>query len=114
MEEIEQTALAQDITTFQLKAARNALNFRLQDVTSMTGVAGSTILRIEAKDPFTYPKRTSIQTVMKLKSFYESYGAIFYKNGALGLQELHKVLASMDEAHTIDIFEHMSPPSSNT
>jgi hypothetical protein len=85
--EKESKCLAHEITTFQLKAARYSLNFRVQDVTRMTGVAASTILRMEAKDPFSYPKRTSLQCVVKLIKLYEAYGAIFYKNGSLKLEK---------------------------
>lgn len=38
------------ITTFQLKAARYALGFKLQDILRLTGIAESTVLRFESKD----------------------------------------------------------------
>jgi transcriptional regulator with XRE-family HTH domain len=81
-----------EITTFQLKAARYALGFKLQDIVRLTGVAESTVLRLEAKNLYFYPKPTKISTVLKLKNLYESYGIVFLSPCGLMLQPLSNVL----------------------
>ena len=81
-----------EITTFQLKAARYALGFKLQDITRLTGIAGTTVLRIESKDLYSYPAQTKLSTVLKLKKLYESYGIIFCSPCGLMLQPLSNVL----------------------
>jgi len=81
-----------EITTFQLKAARYALGFKLQDITRLTGIAGTTVLRIESKDLYSYPAQTKLSTVLKLKKLYESYGIIFCFPCGLMLQPLSNVL----------------------
>ena len=81
-----------EITTFQLKAARYALGFKLQDIARITGIAESTVLRMESKDLYSYPKPTKLSTVLKLKKLYESYGIVFLESRGLMLQPLSKVL----------------------
>lgn len=80
-----------EITTFQLRAARSALGFKLQDIGRLTGIAESTVLRLEAKDLYSYPKPTKISTVLKLKNLYESYGIVFLHPCGLMLQPLSRV-----------------------
>lgn len=81
-----------EITTFQLKAARYALGFKLQDIARLTGIAESTVLRMESKDLYSYPKPTKLSTVLKLKKLYESYGIVFLESCGLRLQPISKVL----------------------
>lgn len=80
------------LTTFQLKAARYALGFKLQDIARLTGIAESTVLRLEAKDLYSYPQSTKVSTVLKLKNLYESYGIVFLDPCGLMLQPLSNVL----------------------
>lgn len=80
-----------DLTTFQLKAARYALNFKLQEITRLTGVAGSTVLRIESGDLYSFPGRAKLSTITKLRQLYESYGIVFYHPCGLTLQPLSNV-----------------------
>lgn len=81
-----------EIRTFQLKAARYALGFKLQDIARLTGIAESTVLRMESKDLYSYPKPTKLSTVLKLKKLYESYGIVFLDPCGLMLQPISKVL----------------------
>lgn len=81
-----------EITSFQLKAARYGLGFKLQDIARLTGIAESTVLRMESKDLYSYPKPTKISTVLKLKTLYESYGIVFLSPCGLMLQPLSNVL----------------------
>lgn len=80
-----------DLTTFQLKAARYALSFKLQEITRLTGVAGSTVLRIESSDLYSFPGRAKLSTITKLRQLYESYGVVFYHPCGLMLQPLSSV-----------------------
>ncbi|MDP3935454.1 MAG: hypothetical protein Q8Q56_00450 [Alphaproteobacteria bacterium] len=81
-----------EMTTFQLKAARYALGFKLEDITRLTGIAGTTIMRLESKDLYSYPSQTKLSTVVKLKKLYESYGIVFYTPCGLMLQPISNVL----------------------
>lgn len=81
-----------ELTTFQLKAARYALGFKLEDITRLTGIAGTTLMRLESKDLYSYPTQTKLSTVLKLKKLYESYGIVFYNPCALMLQPISCVL----------------------
>ncbi len=81
-----------DITTFHLRAARYALNFKVKTITNLTGIAGSTILRIEAHDPYSYPGRAKLSTITRLRKLYESYGIVFYTPACIGLQPISEVL----------------------
>jgi transcriptional regulator with XRE-family HTH domain len=81
-----------EITTFQLKAARYALGFKLQDISRLTGIAESTVLRLEAKDLYSYPTPTKLSTVSKLKKLYEFYGIVFLPACGLRLQPISNVL----------------------
>lgn len=93
-----------EITTFQLKAARYALGFKLQDVTRLTGIAGTTILRIESKDLYMAPSKTKLSTIAKLKKLYESYGIVFLTPCGLMLQPISNVL----EGNIPDIIDFKS------
>jgi len=80
-----------ELTTFQLKAARYALGFKLQDIARLTGIAESTVLRLESKDLYSYPTPTKLSTVLKLKKLYESYGIVFMLPCGLMLQPISNV-----------------------
>lgn len=66
-----------DLVTFQLKAARRALNLTLKDVFESTGISVSSLHRLEAADLYTFPKHTNILIVNKLRHFLEEKGIEF-------------------------------------
>lgn len=66
-----------DLVTFQLKAARRALNLTLKDVFEATGISVSSLHRLESADLYTFPKHTNILIVNKLRHFLEEQGIEF-------------------------------------
>ncbi len=72
-----------DLKTFQLKAARRALDIPLRTVSRETGVNINAISRLEACDLGSIPKRSQFKTVSHLRLFFESHGIEFLENGGV-------------------------------
>lgn len=75
-----ETVKTSNLTTFQLKAARRALSISLKQTAKETGIAESAITRLESCDLGTFPQRSSIPTVFKLRQFLEQKGIVFLDN----------------------------------
>jgi hypothetical protein len=72
-----------DLKTFQLKAARRALDIPLRTVSKETGVGVNAIWKLEACDLGSAPKKSQIKTITHLRLFFESQGIEFLENGGL-------------------------------
>lgn len=70
-----------DLTTFQLKAARRALDVSLRDVSDETGIGINALLKLESGDPSSVPKNSQFKTISRLRLYLESKGIEFLENG---------------------------------
>lgn len=62
------------ITGLQVRAARSALRWSIEDLANSAGIAGKTVSRIEAIDAV--PEST-LKTIMQIKSSLEAAGIEF-------------------------------------
>ena len=74
-----------DLTTFQLRAARKALGISFQRISSSTGIAVSSLARMEAGNVFLFPEHSSVPTVYAVRNFLESQGIRFLADNGLQL-----------------------------
>ena len=62
------------ITGLQIRAARSALRWSVEDLANSAGIAGKTVRRIEAIDAI--PEST-LKTILQIKSSLETAGIAF-------------------------------------
>lgn len=80
-----ETIATKELTTFQLRAARKALGITFQEISERTGVAVSSLARMEAGNVFLFPEHSSVPTVYAVRNFLESHGIRFLQNNGLQL-----------------------------
>ena len=74
-----------DLTTFQLRAARKALGISFQQIAERTGLAVSSLARMESGNVFLFPEHSSVPTVYAVRNFLESQGIRFLPDNGLQL-----------------------------
>jgi transcriptional regulator with XRE-family HTH domain len=74
-----------DLTTFQLRGARKALGITLKQIAEGTGIAVSSLARMESGNVFLFPEHSSVPTVYAVRNFLESQGIRFLPGNGLQL-----------------------------
>jgi transcriptional regulator with XRE-family HTH domain len=74
-----------DLTTFQLRGARKALGITLKQIAAGTGIAVSSLARMESGNVFLFPEHSSVPTVYAVRNFLESHGIRFLHDNAIQL-----------------------------
>lgn len=74
-----------DLTTFQLRGARKALGISFQKISASTGIAVSSLARMESGNVFLFPEHSSVPTVYAVRNFLESHGIRFLQDNGLQL-----------------------------
>ena len=74
-----------DITVFQLRAARRALNITVREMSLETGLAVGVIVRGESGNLHLFPQKISLVSVSRMKVFLEYYGIVFLSNNTISL-----------------------------
>lgn len=74
-----------DITVFQLRAARRALNITVREMSLETGLAVGVIVRGESGDLHSFPQKISLVSASRMKVFLESHGIVFLLNNTVSL-----------------------------
>lgn len=72
-----------DLVTFQLKAARRALDISLRDLSKEIGVDINALSRLESCDLDSSPQKSQFKTIARLRLFLESRGIEFLNNGGI-------------------------------
>lgn len=72
-----------DLVTFQLKAARRALDISLRALSKETGIDINAISRLESCDLGSTPQKSHLKTISRLRLFLESRGIEFLNNGGI-------------------------------
>tara|TARA_B100000614_G_C14499557_1_gene474098 strand:+ start:861 stop:1175 length:315 start_codon:yes stop_codon:yes gene_type:complete len=83
--ETEQTLFTSELTVFQLRAARRALNLTVREVAKEASLATGVIVRSEAGDLYKFPEQSSVTSIAKLRVLYESEGIRFLPNNTIQL-----------------------------
>lgn len=83
---------ALNITVFQFRAARRALNLSVRKISKDTGLSTGVIVRIEAGDLFLSPKNVSLVSLSRLKAYLESHDISFMENNTLSLSPPQKII----------------------
>lgn len=76
-----------DLTVFQLRAARRALNLTVREVSKNTSVSIGVIVRSETGDLYSFPKKASLISISKLKSYYEMHNIVFLNDNTVSLKK---------------------------
>ncbi len=74
-----------ELTTFQLRAARKALGINFHKISEGTGIAVSSLARMESGNVFLFPEHSSVPTVYAVRNFLESHGIRFLPDNGLQL-----------------------------
>lgn len=72
-----------DITVFQLRAARYALRITREEILSNLGLSPTSLSQAEKGVLDLPPKKTSQQTIFKLRSYYEFKGIVFLEKNTI-------------------------------
>lgn len=72
-----------DLVTFQLKAARRALDISLRDLAKETGIDINAISRLESCALDSTPTKSHHKTIYGIRLFLESHGIEFLENGGV-------------------------------
>lgn len=72
-----------DLVTFQLKAARRALDISLRDLSKEIDVDINALSRLESCDLDSIPQKSHFRTIARLRLFLESRGIEFLDNGGI-------------------------------
>ena len=76
-----------DITVFQLRAARRALNLTVRDVGKSTKLGTGVVVRSESGNLHDPPNCT-VMTINRLRSYYESYGIVFLSENTIRINKV--------------------------
>lgn len=74
-----------DITVFQLRAARRALNISMRDLAVITGVSPDALVRMEKGDLYSPPPKSHPNTIFKIRVYLEKLGIQFLDNNSIRL-----------------------------
>lgn len=85
--EISPILYTTDITVFQLRAARRALNLTVRDVGKATALGTGVVVRSESGNLYDPPNCT-VMTINRLKSYYESYGIVFLSENTIRINKV--------------------------
>jgi transcriptional regulator with XRE-family HTH domain len=72
-----------DITVFQLRAARYAVRITRNEILTNIGLSPTSLSQAEKGRLELPPKKTSQQTIFKLRSYYETKGIVFLENNTI-------------------------------
>ncbi len=75
--------LTRNLTTFQLKAARRALDVPLHTLSDETGIAINALCKLESSELKSIPKDSQLKTISRLRLYLESKGIEFLENGGV-------------------------------
>lgn len=78
-----------EISVFQLRAARAGLKLSLEKLSELTGITKKTLSNMESGDMFFPPENTSILTLLKVNNVYKYYDVEFFENNVV---KLHSIL----------------------
>lgn len=85
--EISPILYTTDITVFQLRAARRALNLTVREVGKTTTLGTGVVVRSESGNLFDPPNCTVI-SINRLRTYYESYGIIFLTENTISIKKI--------------------------
>ncbi|CAO5677768.1 MAG: hypothetical protein HEEMFOPI_01561 [Holosporales bacterium] len=76
-----------DLTVFQLRAARRALNLTVREVSKDTSISIGVIVRSETGDLYSFPKKSSLISISRLKAYYEMNNIVFSLDNTISLKK---------------------------
>lgn len=88
----EEITHTKDLTVFQLRAARRALNLTVREVAKDTGLSIGVIVRSETGNLKLFPPKTNLISAARLKSYYETYHILFLSNNTISLKETEDIV----------------------
>ncbi|CAO5681472.1 MAG: hypothetical protein HEEMFOPI_01509 [Holosporales bacterium] len=88
----EEIIHTKNLTVFQLRAARRALNLTVREVAKDTGLSIGVIVRAETGSLKLFPQKTNLISAARLKSYYEAYHIIFLSNNTISLKEAEDIV----------------------
>lgn len=75
-----------DITVFQLRAARRALNLTVREVGKNTMLGTGVVVRSESGNLHSPPNCT-VMSINRLRTYYESYGIVFLTENTINIKK---------------------------
>lgn len=77
-----------DLTVFQLRAARRALNLTVREVAKELNFTPNVIVRAEKGNLYEFPSRSTVISVSKLRALFEEHGIVFLPNNTIRLEKI--------------------------
>lgn len=78
----------QDLTVFQLRAARRALNLTVREVAKELNLTPNVIVRAEQGDLYEFPSRSTVISVARLRALFEAQGIVFLPDNTIRLEKI--------------------------